>query len=347
MKRLASLLIACATAAALAACSGTANNGNDANGVNDANDAGSASGASAGDFQPVSIEHALGTAEINEKPERIVTIGQGSAEIAIAMGHTPVAIQSYAWGSDDSGYLPWIKEAVEERGDDLPEQFEGDDALSAEEILGYKPDVILAPWSGITQEQYDQLSKIAPTVAYEKEPWTITWEEQVDVIAKALGEPDQAQAVKDDVQAAFDENADAEYENYTFSYIYNDGPQNLGIFLPGEQRVAFASNLGLKVDDVYEQFPEVAGTDSAELSKENADALNSSDLIFTFYTDEANRDEMHKDPVYSRITAIEKGAEVAATDQSLVTATSIINPLTVRWAAPRFKQLIDEAIANL
>lgn len=337
MKRLASLFLACATAVALTACSGTAN---------DANDASSASGAPAGDFQPVSIKHALGTAEIKEKPERIVTIGQGSAEIAIAMGHTPVAIQSYAWGSDESGYLPWIKEAVEERGDELPKQFEGDDALSAEEILGYKPDVILAPWSGITQEQYDQLSEIAPTIAYEKEPWTITWEEQVDVIAKALGEPDKAQAVKDDVKAAFEEQSEENYGNYTFSYIYNDGPQNLGIFLPGEQRVAFVSNLGLKVDDVYKQFPEVPGTDSAELSKENADALNSSDLIFTFYSDEANRDEMHKDPVYSRIKAIEKGAEVAATDQSLVTASSIINPLTVRWAAPRVKELIDAAITN-
>ncbi|WP_235839487.1 ABC transporter substrate-binding protein [Corynebacterium urinipleomorphum] len=340
MKRLTVLVSAFAAAAAFSACSA------------ETQDPGSASSSStsasqsSGDFQPVTIEHALGTAEIKEKPERIVTIGQGSAELAIAMGHTPVAIQSYAWGADESGYLPWIKEAVEERGDELPEQFEGDDALSAEKVLGYKPDLILAPWSGITQDQYDQLSKIAPTVAYEKEPWTITWEEQVDVVAKALGEPEKAQSVKDDVAAAFKENAEEEYGNYTFSYIYNDGPQNLGIFLPGEQRVAFVSNLGLKVDDVYKQFPVTPGTDSAQLSKENADALNSSDLIFTFYTDEANREEMHKDPVYSRIRAIENGAEVAATDQSLVTASSIINPLTVRWAAPRFKELIDSAVAN-
>lgn len=343
MKPFALLAVVCATAAALTAC--TADTETAGNSEPSAVPGASAPSA-AGDFQPVTIEHALGAAEIKEKPERIVTIGQGSAEIAIAMGHTPVAIQSYAWGSDESGYLPWIKEAVEERGDELPQQFEGDDALSVEEILGYKPDVILAPWSGITQEQYDQLSKIAPTVAYEKEPWTITWEQQVDVIAKALGEPEKAQAVKDDVQAAFKENAEAEYENYTFSYVYNDGPQNLGIFLPGEQRVAFLSNLGLKVDDVYKQFPEVPGTDSAEISKENVDALNSSDLIFTFYADEANREEMHKDPVYSRIKAVEKGAEIAATDQSLVTASSIINPLTVRWAAPRFKELIDTAVAN-
>ena len=343
MKPFALLAVVCATAAALTACTAdTETAGNS----EPSSVPGASAPSAAGDFQPVTIEHALGAAEIKEKPERIVTIGQGSAEIAIAMGHTPVAIQSYAWGSDESGYLPWIKEAVEERSDELPQQFEGDDALSAEEILGYKPDVILAPWSGITQEQYDQLSKIAPTVAYEKEPWKITWEQQVDVIAKALGEPEKAQAVKDDVQAAFKENAEAEYENYTFSYIYNDGPQNLGIFLPGEQRVAFVSNLGLKVDDVYKQFPEVPGTDSAEISKENADALNSSDLIFTFYADEANREEMHKDPVYSRIKAVEKGAEIAATDQSLVTASSIINPLTVRWAAPRFKELIDTAVAN-
>lgn len=335
--RLTAFLVALTAVFALGACSPDSNESHDSGQSNGDN----------GAFEPVTIKHALGEAVINEKPERIVTIGQGSAEIAISLGHTPVAIQSYSWGSDESGYLPWIKEAVEKKGDQLPEQFEGDDALSAEKLLTYKPDIILAPWSGITQEQYDQLSKIAPTVAYEKEPWTITWEQQVDVIAKALGETDKAQAVKDEVHAAFNENAEEDYKNYTFSYLYNDGPQNLGVFLPTEQRVAFVSNLGLTIDEVYKTFPKVEGTDSAEISKEKVDELNSSDLIFTFYSTPEDREEMHKDPTYSRIKAIENGAEVAATDQSLVTASSIINPLTVRWAAPRYKELIDEAIAKV
>ena len=37
--------------------------------------------------------------------------------------------------------------------------------------------MILAPYSGITEEQYELLSEIAPTVAYPDEPWTTPWRE--------------------------------------------------------------------------------------------------------------------------------------------------------------------------
>lgn len=82
----------------------------------------SASAKSDGAF-PVSIKSKLGTAEIPEEPKKVVTLGQGSAETAIALGTTPVGIESYEWGSDESGYLPWINEAVKEKGDKLPKQF--------------------------------------------------------------------------------------------------------------------------------------------------------------------------------------------------------------------------------
>ncbi|NEE40206.1 ABC transporter substrate-binding protein, partial [Streptomyces sp. SID7982] len=42
--------------------------------------------AKSGGAFPVSIKSSLGTAKIEEKPERIVTLGQGSAETAIALG---------------------------------------------------------------------------------------------------------------------------------------------------------------------------------------------------------------------------------------------------------------------
>ena len=54
---------------ALAACSG--GGGGESGAASD--------GGASGDFSPVTIEHALGTAEITEKPQRVVTLGQGSA----------------------------------------------------------------------------------------------------------------------------------------------------------------------------------------------------------------------------------------------------------------------------
>lgn len=300
-------------------------------------------------FETVTIEHALGEAVITEKPERIVTLGQGSTETAIALGTVPVGMEEYPWGSDGTGYMPWIHEKVEELGADLPEQFTGSTELDIEAIVELEPDLILAPWSGVTQEQYDILTDIAPTVAYEKLPWTTTWQDQIEVIGEAMGQPEDAAKLITDIDDQLASAAVPEYKDLTFSYIYNTGPGTLGVFFPTEQRVAMVSALGLTVDPVVDTFDEyeVEGTDSASIGLENADKLADSDLVFTFYSDADNRSEIEAQPLYQQIPAVARGSVVAPTDQPFVTASSIINPLTVPWALERFIPLIDEAVAKL
>ncbi|GAA1483870.1 iron-siderophore ABC transporter substrate-binding protein [Brachybacterium fresconis] len=324
---------------ALAACSAEG----------DGDGSGASDGGGSGGFAPVTIEHALGSAEITEKPQRIVTLGQGSAETAIALGIIPVGIEEYAWGADDTGYLPWIHEAVTEAGADLPEQFTGGTELDVEAVLALAPDVILAPWSGVTQEQFDILTDIAPTVAYAEQPWVITWQEQITTIGKALGEDEPAAGLIEEIHARFEKAAQPEYADYTFSFIYNSGPGTLGVFYEDEQRVAMVRALGLTVDPVTQELGEwdVPGTDSAMIGLENADLLADSDLIITFYSDEANRTEIEAQDLYASIPAIEAGAVVAPTDHSFVTGSSIITPLTVPWALERYLPMIDEAIAQV
>ncbi|UWM52325.1 iron-siderophore ABC transporter substrate-binding protein [Streptomyces carpaticus] len=338
-----SLALTAATAAAALVLSGCASSDDEG-----AQDSDQASGGAGGAF-PVTIDSALGTAEITEQPERVVTLGQGSAETAIALGHTPVGIESYAWGSDDSGYLPWIYEAVTEAGEELPTQFAGADDIDFETIIELEPDVILAPWSGITQEQFDILTDIAPTVAYPDLAWSTNWDEQIEIIATALGQPEEAQTLIDDIgqQLADAAATRPEYADVSFSYIYTTGPGTLGVFLPEEQRVSMVSSLGLTVDPVVNTFEETEGTDSALIGLENADQLAGSDLIFTFYSDAETRETIEAQPLYAAIPAIERGSVVASDDNPFVTASSIINPLTVPWVIDRYLPLIDEAVATL
>ncbi|GHC85170.1 iron-siderophore ABC transporter substrate-binding protein [Nocardiopsis terrae] len=305
--------------------------------------------ASAGGAFPVSIESALGTAEIPDRPERVVTLGQGSAETAIALGTVPVGIESYEWGSDDTGYLPWIHEAVTESGEELPEQFAGADDIDFEAIIELAPDVILAPWSGVTQEQYDVLSDIAPTVAYPDLPWSTDWDQQIEIIGEALGQPEEAGELVVEIEERFEQAAadHPDFADLTFSYIYTDGPGTLGVFMPDEQRVAMVRRLGLEVDPVVETLPETEGTDSAVIGLENADKLADSDLVFTFYSDPETRAEIEGQDLYAAIPAIERGAVVASDDTSFVTATSLTNPLTVPWVIDRYVPLIEEAADQL
>ena len=305
--------------------------------------------APTGDFETVTIDSALGQAVITDKPERIVTLGMGSAETAIALGTVPVGVEEYPWGSDATGYLPWIHDAVTEAGAELPEQFTGGTELNIEAVLALDPDLILAPWSGITQQQFDALNDFAPVVAFEEQPWTITWEDQISVIGRAMGEEERAADEIDKIKSRFDDAAAAhpEYQDVTFSYIYNTGPGTLGVFFPDEQRVAMVRGLGLTVDPVVNTLEEAEGTDSAVVGLENANLLDDSDLIFTFYSDPDNRRETEAQPAYQLIPAVERGAVVAPTEQPFVTGSSIINPLTVPWALERYVPMIDEAIAKL
>nr|WSZ95397.1 iron-siderophore ABC transporter substrate-binding protein [Streptomyces sp. NBC_00857] len=306
------------------------------------------SGKSGGAF-PVTIKSSLGEAKIPEQPERVVTLGQGSAETSIALGHTPVGIEKYEWGSDKTGYLPWIHEAVTKSGDKLPTQFTGGEDIDFEALTELEPDVILAPWSGITQEQFDILSDIAPTVAYPGLAWSTNWDEQIEIIAKALGKPDQAKTLTSKIKKQLADAAATrpKYKDVSFSYIYTSGPGTLGVFQSEEQRVKMVSSLGLKVDPVVNTFKETKGTDSALIGLENAEKLSDSDLIFTFYTDDKTRKEIEAQPLYGAIPAVKRGSVVASDDASFVTASSIINPLTVPWVIDRYLPQIDKAVAKL
>ncbi|MFC8935874.1 iron-siderophore ABC transporter substrate-binding protein [Rhodococcus sp. NPDC057135] len=301
------------------------------------------------DFDTVTIESALGNAVITEKPKRIVTLGMGSAETVIALGTIPVGVEKYSWGSDDTGYLPWVHEAVTKQGGELPEQFTGGTDLNIEAIIALEPDLILAPWSGITQQQFDSLNAFAPTVAYAESPWTITWEEQINVIGKAMGESEKAMAEIDKIKSQFAESTAAHpnYADVSFSFIYNTGPGTLGVFFAEEQRVAMVRALGLQVDPVVYTLTESEGTDSAVIGLENANLLDKSDLLFTFYSDPANRAEIEAQPAYQAIPAVARGTVIAPTEQPFVTGSSMINPLTVPWSLERYVPMIDEAIAKL
>ncbi|QGU06531.1 putative siderophore-binding lipoprotein YfiY precursor [Corynebacterium occultum] len=302
------------------------------------------------DWEPVSIDSALGTATIEQEPERIITLGQGSTETAIALGTVPVGMEEYPWGSDETGYMPWIHEAVTEEGAELPTQFSGATELDIEAIIELDPDLILAPWSGVTQEQYDLLSEIAPTVAYPEQPWTIEWEQQIELIAEAMGRQSEGRDLITRINTQLDEATVPEYEGLTFSYIYNSGPGTLGVFYPEEQRAAMVAAMGLTPDPVIgelrSQF-DAPGTQSALIGLENADRLKDSDLIFTFYSDDANRAEIEAQPLYASIPAVARGSVIAAEDQPFVTASSMINPLTVPWVIERYQPMIDAAVAKL
>lgn len=176
--RLLALGAAAALAVTLSACSSSAPESTATTGGNPASD----------DAFPVTIEHVYGETTIDEKPERVATIAWANHEVPLALGIVPVGMSKATWGDDDdNGILPWVEEKLDELGGETPVLFDETDGIDYEAVADTAPDVILAAYSGLTQEEYDTLSKIAPVVAYPDVAWGTSVDDMVEMNAKALG----------------------------------------------------------------------------------------------------------------------------------------------------------------
>ena len=100
------------------------------------------------------------------------------------------------WGDDNgNGIMPWTEEKLKELGAETPTLFDETDGIPFEQVADTQPDVILASYSGLTQEDYDTLSKIAPVVAYPDVPWATSMEEMVEMNAEAIGKEDEGKSL--------------------------------------------------------------------------------------------------------------------------------------------------------
>lgn len=298
---------------------------------------------------PVTIESALGTAVIESPPERVVTIGWGTEDTVLELGIVPVGVEHDDWSGDEDGYRPWFREAVEALGAELPTTFTTYPELDIDTIVSLQPDLILAPQSGLTQDQFDILNDLAPTVAYPEAPWQTPWDTEIELVGRALGKPDEAAAIIADLEAQFEAVAaeHPEFEGVTFAYVYAAEPGQLHLYQRHDPRVEFIARLGL------EEVPDLAAMELTEgwfttdLGLEHAYLLDDVDVLFTWFNDEANKAEVEAQPLFAQIPAVRRGSYVVTLDRSLSMAASLITPLSVPWAMDRYVALISDAVANL
>lgn len=310
-------------------------------------DADPAAGADASGSFPVTIESALGEAVIESAPERVVTIGWGSADTAIALGTIPVGVEAASWGGDADGYFPWVRAAIEEDGAELPEIFDVYPEVDVEAVLELAPDLILAPQSGLSEEDFAALSAIAPTVAFPEAAWRTGWDDQISIIGQALGKNDEAATLIAGVTADLDAAAaeHPEFADLSFAYVYTAEPGQLALYQQGDPRVDLISGLGLTLDASTAAVPLTAGSFSSTVGLERADLLNDVDMLFTWFNDETNQAAIEAQPLFAQIPAFVRGSYVPSVDNQLAMASSMLTPLSVPWALDAYVPMIAAAAA--
>ncbi len=300
---------------------------------------------------PIKIKHALGETVIKSKPKRVVTIQWGNQDIALALGVVPVGFSAANFGvQDDSGLLPWTAKKLKELGEKKPNVFQDTDGLDFEAISDANPDVILAAYSGITQEEYDTLSKIAPVVAYPKSPWATTWREQVKLNATGMGMKKEGEQLIKDTEDMIKEKL-SKYPQIKGKKVVwvNFSAKDLSklhIYTPIDARGSFLRELGMEYPESVTKQIKDPNSYSLELSAENVEALYDADLIVGYGDDDLYK-AIKADPLLGKIPAIKRGSVAFIKSDTPLVAAGTPTPLSIAYTIDDYLKLIGGAIDKI
>lgn len=292
---------------------------------------------------PVTIEHAWGATTIEAEPQRVVTWGWSNEDVVIALDTIPVGMPFQSYGGGDNGIHDWVEEALEKAGATTPTILPAGAEPPIEQIAALNPDIIIAAYSGITEDQYSMLSGIAPTVAYIGAPWSTSWQDLTLVIGKALGKSSEAHALVDDttawVEAEFSRHP--QLRDVTFASA-NDYDGSMAVYAPLDARMKFLTDFGMVMDP---SVTELAPGDDAfyyALSYELFDSLKA-DIFITYFEEQSALDAWLATPAAQTYPPIAKGGLAALVGTETVASVSPPSILSLRWGLPRYLDVLGAA----
>lgn len=305
----------------------------------------------------ISIKHVYGTTEVPADATKVATVAWANQDVLLALGIMPLGFSKQTWGvTDGSGMLPWTKEKVDEltaNGAAQPKLFDDDGGvkINPQAVNATKPEVILAVYSGMSKEEYETLSKIAPTVAYPKVAWGTPWRETIAINATAVGKKAEGEKLvaelEKQVADAVAKHPQIKGKAAAFCYTAEGDATKFGYYTTADPRTAFLSDLGMKVPaSVEKASKENASAFNVDVSTENADSLNDFDLIVMYGT-ESDLAAMQANSLLSQVRAIKNGAVAFVGNSDPMAASTNPGPLSIPWGIEKYVGLIATAAGKV
>lgn len=293
---------------------------------------------------PATVTHKYGETVIDQAPARVVCVGLNDQDALLALGVVPVGVT--AWFSDEvpGRIYPWALDRL--GGADLPEVLDNNDSVQLERIAALAPDLIIGQYAGLTEVEYQELSKIAPTVAQPSEfaDWGVPWDVQTRTIGAAIGKPAEAEALVRSIYDLFAKAA-ADHES---SFAGRTGVvlaayEGIWIYGPQDPRARILEQLGIA-------FPEELKNPDSEqfgwsISVERASDLAEVDVINWGTPQEVIDQEIGK--VWQETKAAKQGrAFYAPEEESKVyqAASNFVTPLSIPYFLDRYIPKLVAAI---
>ncbi|QDP98833.1 iron-siderophore ABC transporter substrate-binding protein [Microlunatus elymi] len=309
--------------------------------------AGQSAGSGGSSAFPVTIQHAFGATTIEKKPTRVVTWGFGSTDAALALGVVPVAIPQQTYGADKEGLLPWIKQKLTQLNAKTPAILpnpSGSDDVPFEEITRARPDLILANYSGITKQQYETLSKIAPTVAYPDKPWATPWRDVVTTVGEALGQSAEAEKLVADTDRTIKDKAAAypQLKGKTVAAVWDVGG-TFYVYKDSDPRVQFLTDLGLVNAPSVDRLAPDDENFYYTLSYEKTSSLTS-DVLVVYADDQKGIDTFLSKPYAKSMQQVKAGHVAPVVGPAFVAAVSPPTVLSLPWGIDGYLKALSKSV---
>lgn len=336
--RLVRILAAATLAFGLTACGSSDDASNDASGAS-------------GDAFPVEVEHSFGSTDIPAAPKRVATVAWSNQDTALALGVVPVGMPKVTYGDDDTdGIHPWVKDTLDELGGKTPVLFDETDGIDAAAVAETTPDLILAPNSGLTKEEYETLSKIAPTIAFPDQAWGTSWRQAIEMTGKALGKTAEAEALIADLEkqitTAAAKRPEIKGKSAVMSWIDPADLSKVGFYTASDTRATFLNDLGFVTPDFVTEASKKSDQFFLEISAEKADELEGAE-VFVGYGDDAALKKAQADPLIGKIPAIERGSAALLEDNTPLAAAVSPSALSIPWMIDDYVALLGDAAAKV
>ncbi|MFI5663055.1 ABC transporter substrate-binding protein [Streptomyces sp. NPDC051684] len=286
---------------------------------------------------PSKVATKFGTVTVKERPKRVVALGWGDAETALALGVQPVGASDWlAFGGDGVG--PWAKGAY----DKSPQKI-GTLEPEYEKIAVLKPDLILDTKASGDKTRYDTLNKIAPTVGVPEggDQYKISWKKQTTMVSQALGLADKGEKLIADTEKEFAAAAKEhpEFKGKTIT-IGSRTASSWGAHVHGTGRVDFVERLGFENNPAVEK--RAGSAFSVPVSEENLQMLDADLMVMAPIGTTAKK--ISSDPLYRAIPAAKKGHSLVFDDKNISSAFATDSVLSVRYALKHVVPLFADTL---
>ncbi|MGH3982909.1 MAG: ABC transporter substrate-binding protein [Pseudonocardiaceae bacterium] len=296
---------------------------------------------------PVTVAHKYGSTTIPAEPQRVVTVGFTDPDFVLALGVKPVAITDW-YGDYPLGVWPWAQQALGDARPGVMPRPQGD-KLNFELIAGFRPDLIIGQYTGMTKEEYERAAQLAPTVAQsgEHQDYTTPWQVTMQTVGKALGRPAQAEQLIAGVESRF-ASARREHPQFVGAPLIVAERSEVGtiyIRTEKEPQNGLFRELGFtQPEPIAELLVDEDGY-SGNLSDERMELLDTASVVVWKLFDQPSvPEELANHPLYPDLKVVREGRDLFLTDKVLVGALAFGSVLSLPYALDRIVPMLAAAL---